>query len=254
LGRLYRFAVVRRWGRPGVFAIALTLAGIALFMWLGLWQVRRAHEKADLFAAFAGVAQQAPVALAQARRMVKPSRYPLVSVVGHYDPQHAYVLDNQVRDGHPGVMLFDVFEPSDGGVPLLANRGFLARDVRGARPRVPAPPAGEQTLIALYAPPPGSGLRLGGNALVQQQTWPKTSIYLDVDEVAADLGRRLDPNVLLLMPGHEDAAGSAFVREWKPEVFPPERHLAYAFTWFLFAVVCAATFVILHWRKQEEPQ
>jgi cytochrome oxidase assembly protein ShyY1 len=246
--------VARRWRKPGVFAIALTLAGIALFTWLGLWQTRRAHEKAELFAAFAGIAQQVPATLGRARLEAAPSRYPLVRVDGHYDPQHAYVLDNQVRGGHAGVMLFDVFEPDDGGVPLLANRGFLSRDARGKPPQVPPPPEGAQSLVALYAPPPGSGLRLGGNPLPRQPTWPKTSIYLDVDEISADLGRRLDPHVLLLMPGNEDASGKAFVREWKPEVFPPERHLAYAFTWFLFAAVCVATFVILHWRRQEDPQ
>jgi cytochrome oxidase assembly protein ShyY1 len=232
----------------------LTIAGIALFVWLGQWQTRRAHEKTELFAAFAGAAQQVPVAIEQARQQKAALRYPLVRISGRYDPQHAYILDNQVRDGHAGVMVFDVFEPTDGSLPLLANRGFLARDARGAYPQVPSPPAGEQTLTALYAPPPGSGLRLGGNALPQQQTWPKTSIYVDIAEVAADLGHPLDGRVLLLMPMSGDASDDAFVREWKPEVFPPERHLAYAFTWFLFAVVCAATFVILHWRKQEEPQ
>lgn len=237
-----------------MLAIGLTCAGIALFAWLGQWQTRRAHEKTELFAAFAGAAQQAPVALAQARRETGSLRYPLVRLSGHYDPQHAYVLDNQVRDGHAGIMLFDVFEPSEGGLPLLANRGFLARDAHGARPVVPPPPAGEQALTALYAPPPGSGLRLGGNALPRQPAWPKTSIYIDIAEISADLGRTLDPRVLLLTTESGVGADGAFVREWKPEVFPPERHLAYAFTWFLFAVVCAATFVILHWRKLENPQ
>jgi surfeit locus 1 family protein len=245
--------VARRWHRPGFFAIALTLAGIALFIALGLWQTRRAHEKTELFAAFAGIAQQQPASIGAARTSGSSSHYPLVRVTGRFDPGHAYVLDDQVRDGRAGVMLFDVFEPAEGGPPLLANRGFLSRDARGARPSVPSPPPGQQSLTALYAPPPGSGLRMGGNALPAQTGWPKTSIYLDIDEIATDLGQPLDPHVLLLLPASNDAGGNAFVREWKPEVFPPERHLAYAFTWYLFAAVCAATFVIVHWRRQEKP-
>jgi cytochrome oxidase assembly protein ShyY1 len=236
-----------------LFAIALTLAGIAAFVALGLWQTRRAHEKAELFAAFAGIAEQQPGSIAVARTSVTPSHYPLVRVGGRFDPDHAYILDNQVRDGRAGVMLFDVFDPAEGGPSLLTNRGFLPRDARGARPPVPPPPGGDQTLIALYAPPPGSGIRMGGNALPAQAAWPKTSIYLDIAEVASDLGRPLDPRVLLLMPASDDAGGNAFVREWKPEVFPPERHLAYAFTWYLFAAVCAAAFVIVHWRHKEKP-
>jgi cytochrome oxidase assembly protein ShyY1 len=225
----------------------LTLVGIAFFVRLGVWQVDRAHEKERLFAAFAGAVKQAPISLEQARREADPSRYPLVHVSGRYDAAHAYVLDNQVRDGRQGVMVFDVFEPGDGSPPLLANQGFLARGARGERPSIPPPPQGAQTLTALYVPPPGSGLHLGGNALPRQSAWPKTSIYIDLGDIAADLGRRLDARVLLLMP----AAGSAFVREWRPDVFPPERHFAYAFTWFTFALVALVMFVVLHWRKEE---
>ena len=238
---------IRRWHRPGWFAVLLTLAGVAFFVCLGVWQVDRAHQKIRLFAEFAGAAQQKPVTLDEARRAVIPSRYPLVRVSGHYDATHAYVLDNQSRDGHSGVMVFDVFEPDDGGNALLVNRGFLARDAQDRDPAPPAPPQGGRILTGLYAPPPGSGLRLGGDALARQKTWPKTSIYIDLDEIARDLRQPLDPRVLLLLP----ASGSAFVREWKPQVFPPARHYGYALTWFTFAFVAVVMFVILHWRVPE---
>jgi cytochrome oxidase assembly protein ShyY1 len=239
----------RRWHRPRAFALALTLAGIAMFVWLGNWQVRRAHDKEALFAAFAGAASQTPVALDAARRETGAARYPLVRVSGRYDPAHAYVLDNQARGGRAGVMLFDVFEPADGSTAVLANQGFLARDAQGARPAVPPPPPGPQVLTALYAPPPATGLRMGGDALPRQSAWPKTSIYIDPAQIAADLGRRLDARVLLLLP----EAGSTFVRDWQPAVFPPQRHYAYAFTWFTFALVSVVLFVVLHWRKAEKP-
>lgn len=239
----------RRWHAPGIAAVALACAGIALFVALGGWQLRRAHEKVELFAAFDAAATQPPVDLAQARRLATPSRYPRVRVVGRYDALHAYVLDNQVRDGKVGVMVFDVFEPAEGGPPLLVNRGFLARDARGARPAIPPPPSGARTLTALYAPPPGAGLRMGGNALPRQTDWPKLAIYLDPGEVSADLGRTLDARVLLVT--QDGDADAPFVREWRPEVFPPARHYGYAFTWFTFAAVVAAVFVAMHWRKEK---
>ena len=157
------------------------------------------------------------------------------------------MLDDQVRGGRAGVMLFEVFMPSAGGDALLLNRGFLPRGLRGEPPQLPPPPQGVQRLRALYAPPPGAGIRLGGNALTTQALWPKTTIYIDLGEIAADLGRRLDPRVLLQVSTDADAHG--FVRNWKPEVFPPERHYGYAFTWFTFAAVVVATFVILHRRN-----
>ena len=227
----------------------LTLFGVAAFATLGTWQLDRAAQKERLFAAFAGAGSQTPVALDEARRARDSQRYPLVSVRGRYDPKHAYVLDDQTHDGKVGSVAYAIFEPADGSAPLLADRGFIARDARGQRPTIPPAPEGEQQILALYAPPPGSGLRLGGNALPRQSTWPKTSIYLDVDEIAADAGRSLDPKVLLLAPEQ----GSGFIREWRPDVFPPERHRGYAFTWFTLAAVVVIVFVTMHWRKDQSP-
>ena len=52
--------------------------------------------------------------------------------------------------------------------------------------------------------------------------------------------------MLLLAPEQ----GSGFVREWRPDVFPPERHRAYAVTWFTLAAVVVIVFVTMHWRKE----
>ena len=84
--------MARHWHRPRLPWILLTLAGMAFFLWLGSWQVRRAHEKVRLFAAFAGAATQQPVSLEAARRQPDAVPYPLVTVRGRFDLQHARVL------------------------------------------------------------------------------------------------------------------------------------------------------------------
>lgn len=241
--------MARRWHRPRAFAVLLTLFGLGFFGTLGFWQLDRAAQKERLFAAFAGAAAQAPVTLEEARRMPESTRYPLVSVRGRYDAMHAYYLVDRTHDGKVGTIAYAIFEPADGSTPLLVDRGFVAGDAQGRTASIPPPPEGEQQLSGLYAPAPGSGLRLGGNALPRQTAWPKESIYLDVSEIAADANRSLDAKILLLAP---DAA-SGFVREWRPDVFPPERHRGYAFTWFTLAAIVAAVFVGMHWRKDPTP-
>jgi surfeit locus 1 family protein len=225
--------------------VLLTLFGIAFFGSLGLWQVDRAAQKARLFAAFDGAATAAPVTLEEARRAGDSTRYPRVAVRGRYDAAHSYVLDDRTHAGAVGSVAIAVFAPADGSTPLLVDRGFIANTARGEPATIPPLPEGEQQISALYAPPPGSGLRLGGNALPRQTAWPKQTIYLDVGEVSRDLGRTLDAKILLLAPEE----GSGFVREWRPDVFPPERHRAYAFTWFTLAAVVAVVFGGMHWRK-----
>jgi surfeit locus 1 family protein len=238
--------VHRRWHAPRPFAIVLVLAGLALFLTLARWQFHRAAEKDALFAAYAGAAEQTPVTLEAARRMSDATRFPLVAVRGRYDTAHTYSIDDQTRDGKVGSVAYAIFEPADGSTPVVVDRGFVAGRTRAQPAEIPALPADEQQITALYTAPPGIGLRLGGNALTRQTSWPKHSIYLDVSEVAADVGRTLDTNILKLAP----EAGSGFIREWRPDVFPPERHRGYAFTWLTLAAVVVAVFVGMHWRKE----
>lgn len=235
----------RSWHRPRAFAVALTLAGVAVFLALAMWQFRRAHEKDLLFDALAQATTQAPVSLEAARREASDGRYPVVRVEGRFDPRRQYLLDNQVRGARTGVMVYGVFEPAQGGPALLVNRGFLARDA-AALPEPPPLPSSHVAISAIYAPPPGVGLRMGGNVLPRQSEWPKTVIYIDLGEIAADAARDLDARVLLQI-----GDDPRFARDWTPAVFPPVRHLGYAWTWLTFALVAVATFLILHWRRRE---
>ena len=237
----------RRWKSPSWFALALVVLGVAAFSTLGFWQLRRAADKELLLAAFAGAATRAPLTLDAARRSAAGPGHPRVRVRGTFDPVRGYVLDDQVRDGRRGTMLYAVFEPAGSEAALLVNRGFMPRTAAGERPGVPPLATGEQELVGVYAPPPGSGLRLGGNPLPAQVQWPKLTIYIDLDEIGADLGRSVGDRVLLL----DADPASGFMREWAPQVLPPERHRGYALQWFSFALAALVIFIVLHWRRKE---
>ncbi len=212
---------------------------------LGAWQLRRAAEKTALLEAYAGAATRGPLDLAEARRLAQGPLHPHVRVHGRFDPLRGYVLEDQVRDGRRGFMAYALFEPADGAGALLVNRGFMPH-LAGPLPALPPLPAGELELTGLYAPPPGSGLRLGGNPLPAQTHWPKSTIYIDLDEIAADLGRSVGDRVLLL----DVDPASGFMRDWTPQILPPERHDGYALQWFSFALAAVVIFIVLHWRRE----
>ena len=184
------------------------------------------------------------MSLDEARRHAADGLYPHVRVRGWFDPVHTYVLDDQVRDGRQGRFSFAIFVPDDGVEALLVNRGFRTRLESESQPALPQ---GEVELSGLYAPAPGSGLRLGGNSLPGSSGWPKLTIYIDPAEIAQDAGRTLDNRVLLL----DADPSTGFVREWTPQIMPPERHRGYAFQWFCFAIASVVIFIVLHWRRQK---
>ena len=236
----------RRWHRPSWFALALTVLGVIAFVRLGVWQLDRAAQKEQLLAAFAAAPQVLPTDFDSVRDTTDVQHYPHVRVAGHFLAERGYLLDEQIHEGHLGVHAIAVFAGDGEDRLLLVDRGWVAwMHAAGTLPALPLMPTGEIALSGIYAPFPGGGIRIGGNALTTQTTWPKLTLYLDQAPLAADLGKPLLPRMLLLDP----APDSGFVRTWTPNVMPPERHRAYAVQWFAFAIVALAIFIGQHWRK-----
>lgn len=240
-----------RFRRPSLFAVLLTLAGIAAFIALGIWQLRRAQEKELLLARFAQAAHATVQPFAGVADTPPQTIYPHVRVRGRYAAHRIYILDDRMNAGRLGVNVFVPFVPDQGNRELLVNLGFLPR--QGADevlPDLPPIPDTEVTLTGLYAPPPAPGLKLGGNPLTRESAWPKLLTFIDLRALAGDLHQALYPRVLLLDP---DPA-SPYVREWTPDVMPPSRHRAYAFQWFTFAFAALVIFFIMHREKRAAPE
>jgi cytochrome oxidase assembly protein ShyY1 len=236
--------------RPAWWSVLLTLAGVLVFVRLGVWQLHRADDKDELLRRYAAAASAPVQDFAVATANTSENVYPRIRVQGHYLAGRLYLLDNPKHDDMGGVEVFAPFQPDHAGKLLLVDLGFLPGNGTGKTPQLPPLPADQQTLQGLYEPPPGKGFEMGGDALAQQTQWPKTSVYLDLDQVAADLHTALYPRVLAL-----DADPSAiYVRVHTLDLssMPPARHRAYAFQWFTFALAAVVIFVVLH-RTRRRP-
>ena len=67
-----------------------------------------------------------------------------------------------------------------------------------------------------------------GDAISAGQAWPKVAVYPELADIAAVLGREVQPFVLLMEPGDGRGDELGFVRHWIPEEMGPGRHFAYA--------------------------
>ncbi len=240
-----------RMRRPGVFAVLLTIAGVAIFCVLGVWQLHRAAYKEAVLANFHDASSARLVSLADAVAGRHPGAYPHVKVRGRFEGNRAYMLDDQMRHGRLGVMVFVPFRPDDpGSRTLLVDLGFLPKMGADSRslPDLPPIPDHAVTLEGIYAPPPLPGLKLGGNPLPRQKTWPKLVTWIDPGQIGADLHQPLYPHVLLLDPDPH----SAYLRQWTANVMPPARHRAYALQWFSFAVVAIVMFFVMHRVRHDD--
>lgn len=226
---------------PAIGSWILLLAGLVLFVSLGVWQHGRAEFKRDRIERW-NQAQQVP---AQPWRGTS-EHFRAVHLDGQILAK-PYLLDNQVRDGQGGI---DVFVPmrSDHGVVLLAL-GWLPY-AAGARvpPELPALPDGTVRVQGLWTPAPAHGIRMG-RGWSQVPGYPKLMPYFALDEIAADAGLDLGDGVLRV----EADPALPYRRDWQPvDAMPPERHLAYAWQWWSLAVAIVVVFLVVHRRRDPD--
>jgi surfeit locus 1 family protein len=245
----------RHWQRPSWLALALTLAGIALFARLGFWQYERMLEKQAMLDAVATIlAARKPVSLLQAADPARTGAYDWAAGSGTFADMGPLLLDNQMRNGHPGVRVYRVFYPDDASPQarpdnaLMIDLGWVPLQGDRALPKLPFPIANHVEVRGLLAPPPSSGMSLGMGIEQRDNVWLLTR--MDLAAIRHALGARppaLAPRVLRLDP----ALPIGYERDLDvlPNTLPPERHLGYAVQWFALALAALAIFVILHWRK-----
>lgn len=234
--------------RPAWWALLLTAAGVVLFIRLGNWQLHRADFKEELLRRYAASASAPLQDFAAVADAPPADGYPRVVATGHYLVDRLYLLDNPNHDERGGVEVFAPLARSGTAKLLLVDMGFLAGDGTGKTPQIPIMPTGEIRVQGIYAPPPPIGFEMGGNALTQQSTWPKTGIFLDPAEVAHDLGHALYPRILALDP--DPASIYTRVHTLDFSSMPPARHRAYAYQWFTFAFAAVVLLLVLHRKRR----
>ncbi len=253
----------RRWQRPTWLAIALTVFGVLLFCRLGVWQLDRMHEKRAMLDAGAAAlhARKAVPLVDAAWDLMRSRSYDWAQGTGAFADREPVLLDNQVRNGHVGVRVYRVFQmdkvadatnAGSAGGAILVDLGWLPLAANRELPKLALPAANRVDVHGLLAPPPPSGIPLGTGFEHKGDAWLATRIEPAVLapvllQWAPNSQPPLAPRVLRLDPtlpfGYERDL------DVLPGNMPPERHRAYAVTWFGFALVAVVIFVTLHFRR-----
>ncbi|MEZ5476159.1 MAG: SURF1 family protein [Thiolinea sp.] len=231
--------------KTAVLIVAYCLALLVLLA-LGTWQIQRGLHKYDVLSLVNTELKEYQV-LTKLPADWQTLDYQKVGLLGDWQAEHTFLLDNRVYQGQVGYEVLTPFQ-LEGGEWLLVNRGWVPR--QQAQQGLP-PPTQREVAGRLYQPDKGYTI---GDALsaeqLASQAWPKITLYWDQELLAAALGHTLLPAVLVLDEQHPDG----FVRIWQPVVISPERHYAYALQWYGLAVVWIIFGVIWYRRMvKKEP-
>lgn len=208
--------------RPGWPLTVFVAVFMPVFISLGVWQLNRADEKAQLEAQI------------QAGRQVKvlspgasPVLYQHYQLSGQLDSRHLWLLDNRTHQGNAG---YEVW------LPLVTDSGWYlvsAGWVDGGRDRQQLPvvelPNGVRPWLA-QSRPLSQSMTFGEAELSRQ--WPQRVQQLDPELMAAQLNRP-EPLGLLQLTEGQPGVGPIV---WTPTVMSAQRHRGYALQWFAMAV------------------
>ncbi len=231
----------------GILAV-LALAGIAVLMALGIWQLQRRVWKLDLIARVEQRIHAAPITVpgpgVWSRLDPVQEAYRHVSVTGRFLNDRETAVQ-AVTDIGPGFWILTPLRTADGAI-YLVNRGFVPPERRDPATRAAANPAGEVTVAGLLraSEPKGGFLRTNdppGNRWFSR----------DVEAIAAARGlSQVAPFFIDADATRGDAAGPV---GGLTVVSFPNNHLVYALTWFALAALLAGASVFVardEWRAR----
>ncbi|MCG8433193.1 MAG: SURF1 family protein [Gammaproteobacteria bacterium] len=243
---------INRQFKPTLFP---TLAFLLIFpglIALGFWQLDRREQKQELFALFDQGASGEPIrlnALSQDSSFSLGNRYRAVTARGSYDGERQFLMDNMISNGRVGYYVLTPFVLEGGSAAVIVNRGWVPQNLdRQNLPDVSVT-SGSETISGRIDKFLEPGVRLETKDHAgDTDTWPKVVQFPKHEELQSLLPYGILGGVVLL----DKNAPRGYKRQWRPAVFGPERHLAYAFQWFALAFTLLVIYIVLNFRKLDK--
>lgn len=240
--------------QPRWYITLAVLALLPVLISLGLWQIDRAGEKADIRDRYETRGEMPPVDINDSRLAPERDEYRRATVRGRYREDLTIYLDNKVLNGVPGYEILTplelIGEGRSAGRFILVNRGWIAwGETRETLPAVDTP-AGVVELSGRLTTPPADYFTLEGEPAGGSEFSPLWQ-NLDLGRYEDVTGLPVSPLVLELAPGGEQ--DTVLVRQPRDYDDPwIERHRAYAVQWFGLAFVLVVLYLVLNLEKRDD--
>ncbi|KQM80304.1 SURF1 family protein [Xylophilus sp. Leaf220] len=254
-------------GRRFVLATVAAVAGVAVTVSLGNWQLSRAAQKEAIHDAIAQrraeplldgrslAALPPPERTVPAAAAVPPAASPApsadtagaaarealvyrrIALRGTWLPQHTVYLDNRQMDGRPGFFVVTPLQ-IDPGVAVLVQRGWVPRNFQDRTQLPPVEtPTGPVEIEGRIAEAPSKLFSFAGGDPGQGSSRIRQNLDL------ADYRHETGLPLVALSVLQTGAPGEGLQRRWPEIASGVEKHYGYAFQWFGLAALIATLYV-----------
>ena len=242
----------RRRFRPSLGATLVTIAGLAVTVGLGTWQLERLQWKQELVARIDRQMAEPPAPLPASIGDPAAWEFRPVTLAGRFLNDKDMLLIARPHQGQVGYEVLTPFSRADGAGIVLVNRGFVPMDRRDPASRSAARVDGETSVTGIVRVPqppgffqPGNGTPAPGSAWMRADP-PAMAAALSLEGVA--------PVVVEMLPGQGaglPGAPRGSLSGIEPRVELPNNHLQYALTWYGLAATLAGIYVLSQRRRAD---
>ncbi|KQZ04845.1 hypothetical protein ASD19_02130 [Microbacterium sp. Root53] len=215
-----------RWSVYALIAVAFAVA----CGFLSHWQFERNEARAAMLELVDANYDAAPVPVEQVldRGYAPSDEWHPVTLTGRYLTEDQLLVRNRAQGGTSAFEVLVPFQLADGRIVAI-DRGWVPPGEDAVPDAVPAPPAGDVTVVARVRP--GEPLPSSGRSAPEGQL---PTIHLPA---VADLTGPETETAFYGLMVSEDPAPADRPAELKPPTEDPGPHLSYAIQWILFAIM-----------------
>ena len=222
-----------------------TLAGVAILIGLGVWQLERLEWKEGVIARIEARTEQEPISLQRALEIAReegdPSYYP-VRVEGRFHNKRERYLYAISLEGEPGWHVITPLETVDGDI-VLVDRGFVPERLRDPATRRKGQLQEVVAVTGLIRSPEKPNLFIPDND-------PEANQWFTRDLPA--MARSMFPDrIVEISPFFLEARASEVPGGWpkggQTRLKITNNHLQYALTWFGLAICLVVVYAVFAW-------
>ncbi|MFA9549622.1 MAG: SURF1 family protein [Hyphomicrobium sp.] len=234
---------------PAIMAVA----GVAILIALGTWQMQRLAWKQGLLADISQRAHGDPVAATraeQSKRAGADVEYLRVKIGGqflHDKERHLFAFDSKYG---PGYHIFTPLKRADGSIAFV-NRGFVPSELRDPAKRDAGQVAGEVEIVGLVR-----GSEKPRTFTPENNVADNIWHWRDLDGMAVSVFGQEAPRLIpfFIDAEAESRVSGAWPKGGVTRLELPNRHLEYAITWYGLAAALIAVFAayaVSRWRHPD---
>jgi len=232
--------------KPKLIPSLATLVMLPFLIHLGFWQLDRAAEKRHIQTQLTSRANAAPLSLQSVGEKKGDVNYYPIKLVGHFDNQHQFLLDNKTHKRQAGYHVLTPFISNGSKKIVLVDRGWIpVGKSRSVFPTI-KPVQGKIKLFGkIYAPSKKS-------YVLSNQIEKSLHGLVRIQAIDyAQLGKLMKKDFYPFLVQMDPQSAHGFVREWKAISTKPEKHDAYAFQWFALAFALSVIFIAVTTKIKE---